>query len=118
MNGAFFSLYALSHEYSEPEYYNLSSEEKLNLDYMNECLFSENERINNASFYTMMLLMKMADDIDNYTDDMVRFEMDKIKSNLTEEEKQIIDNFAYSCINSMGIYSEESKKLRRERNDK
>ena len=115
MNNAFFAMYALSHEYDDPEYHNLSDEERTNLDFMNECLFSENEKINNASFYMMMLIIKMSDNIDSYTEEKVKTEMDIIKSGLTDDEKNIIDNFAYSCINSIGIYNEESKKLRRQK---
>ena len=118
MNNAFFAMYALSHEYDDPEYHNLSDEERTNLDFMNECLFSENEKINNASFYMMMLIIKMSDNIDSYTEEKVKTEMDIIKSGLTDDEKNIIDNFAYSCINSIGIYNEESKKLRRQKNER
>ena len=114
MNNAFFLSYALSiGAYNKIEYNNLTSEEKSYLDFMDSCLYSENEKINNASFYTMLLLLKISNNIDGYTDEEVMKERNIILEGLTLEEREIMDKFTISCINSMGIYSEESKKERK-----
>ena len=90
----------------------LNEEEKINLDFMDKCIFSDNQIINNASFQVMMLLIKLSNNIDSYSFEDVQKEKNKIYEQLNEEEKIIMDNFMISCINSMGIYSEESIKKR------
>ena len=113
-----FPMYSLSNYYNELEYFNLSDEEKKNLDYMNECIFNENNKINNASFYIMMMLIELSNDPDKYTQEEINIKKEEIYKDLNEEEIDIMERFIISCINSMGIYSEEEIKLRKERNDK
>ena len=114
-------MFALSAYGSDSEYYNLTEEEKANVDYMDSCIYSENEHINDASFKMMMLLMKISAEPDAYEPENVSEEINKILEGLTKEEAEIINKFIPACINSMGIYNEESKlerKLKRERKDK
>ena len=119
MKNFLFPFFALGGEYSfNPEYNNLSEEEKYYLDYVDECLQSENERINDACFHTMLLILKLSEDPDKYQPEDVNAELAKITVNLTEEEKPIINDFMIACINSLGVYSEErvqERKLKRER---
>lgn len=113
-------MFSVLGSYSDIEYHNLSDEEKKNNDYMNSCLFSENKKIINASFYVMMLLLKISNDPDKYEPEDVHAEIDKIFEGLDTSELEILNKFIPACINSMGIYSEEAKnerKLRKERND-
>ena len=120
MNKELLSLFGFIN-YSDIEYYNLDEEERINLDYMNSCLFSDNKKINDASFYIMMLLIKLSNEPDRYEPEDVQCEIDKIFEGLNEEELKIMNKFIPSCISSMGIYSEVAKqerKLRKERNDK
>ena len=112
MNNAFFLPYIFG-SYNEFEYYNLNEDEKSYLDYMDSCLFSDNEKIQNASFYIMLLLIKISKNIDEYTNEKVIEEKNQILKDLTLEEKEIMDKFTISCINSMGIYSDDSKKERK-----
>ena len=115
-----FSIFGIASNYNESEYYNLSDEEKKNYDYMNSCLFSENKNISDASFYIMMLLLKISENPDIYEPEDIHDEMDKIFEGLNASELETMNKFIPSCINSMGIYSEEAKqerKLRKERND-
>ena len=115
-----FSILGIASNYSDMEYYNLSDEEKRNCDYMNSCLFSENKKINTASFYIMLLLLKISNEPDNYESEDVQREINKILEGLNDEEIETMNKFIPACINSMGIYSEEAKnerKLKKERND-
>ncbi len=115
------SMYAILGSYNEPEYYNLSDEEKQSLDYMDSCITSENKNISDAAFKTMMLLMELSADPDKYQPEEIHVIQENILEGLSSEERSLINKFIPACINSMGIYSEESKqerKLKRERNDK
>ena len=59
------------------------------------------------------------DSIDSY-ENLEKSEKDEIFKDLNLEEKTIMNKFMLSCINCMGIYSEEMKKIRKlkkERND-
>ena len=116
-----FPIFTINGLYSEPEYLNLTKEEKDNLDYVDRCLFRENEKINNASFHIMLLLLELSNEPDKYEPEEVSYRMDEILKDLSDEEKVIVNNFVPACLSSMGIYSEEAKKerkLKRERNDK
>ena len=115
------SMYAMLGSYNDPEYYNLSKEERQNLDYMDSCIASENKNISDAAFKTMMLLIELSVDPNKYQPEELHEVQEKILEGLSSEEISIINKFIPACINSMGIYSEESKqerRLRRERNDK
>jgi len=116
-----FPIFTINGLYSEPEYLNLTKEEKANLEYVDKCLFSENENINNASFHIMLLLIELSNMPDKYGPEELSNEFDKILNDLSNDERKIINNFIPACVNSMGIYSEERKKerkLKKERIDK
>ena len=119
MSSGIFSM--LSFYYNDPEYFNLSEEEKNNLDFVDKCIYSENKNINNASFNIMMLPIEMSNNPDKYEPEEIHKKFNMIKKDLSNEEKIVIDRFLIACINSIGIYSEEAKnerKLKKERNDK
>ena len=123
MNNAFFNAYALSiGAYgNEIEYANLSKEEKEYLDFMDRCLYSENVRINDASFHMMLFLIELSSNVDAYTYEQVKKRKEEIYKYLTFEERDVLEKFTYACINSMGIYSEEAKnerKLKMRKDDK
>ena len=122
MNSVFFAIFAHSiGAYKDVEYYNLTDEEKADLDYMDRCLYSDNEKINNASFYMMLFLIELSTHTDDYSYEGVQLKKKEIYQGLSKEEIEIMDRFIPACINSMGIYSEESKKerkLKKERIDK
>ncbi len=104
--------------YGDSEYYNLTDEEKNNFDFVNECINSDNPRINNAAFYIMMLVLKLSEDPAKYEPEDVHEELVKIKEGLTKEEQTTVDKLLFACIQTLGIYSEEAKqerKLKKER---
>ena len=112
------SMFAILGSYKDPEYYNLSKEERENLDYMDSCITSENKNISDAAFKTMMLILELSVDPDKYQPEELHEVQEKILEGLSSEEVGAINKFIPACINSMGIYSEESKqerKLKRER---
>lgn len=106
-----FSIYTI-----DPEYANLSEDEKEWLDYFNKCLFSSDERIEKASFDMMMLVLEIKEKMDTLlelSNDEVMIRKNEIYKDLTEEEIDLIEKFGLSCINCMGIYSDEMKRERR-----
>ena len=112
---------SISGEYSD-ELKGLTDEERYDVEYMDSCLFSDNKKISDAALSIMLQILKIANDIDSYTTEMVQEEFNKIKKDLTEEEKEIIDHYTYACINSIGVKNrhkeENDLKLKKERNDK
>jgi len=102
-----FSMYALGGKFNNLEYFNLTEEEKSDLDYMNQCIFSENEKINNASFHIMMMLIELSDDPDKYEPEDIQIKKEEIYKGLTPEEISIMEKSVISCINCMGIYSDD-----------
>ncbi len=114
MNELLFSIFATMGSYGcEPEYLNLDKEEKANVDYMNECLFSENKHISDAAFYTMLLILEISQDSEKYEPEAVHARLEEIQKDLTCEELEIMTKFVPACIGSMGIYNEESKRQRK-----
>jgi len=105
--------------YKNPEYYNLTLEEKADMDFVDCCLYGENEKISNASSKIMFLVMEYsARSEDNLMTDEEFFSRKfEITKELSEEEKDIIDCFGRSLINSMGIYSEEKILKRKQKNN-
>lgn len=100
---------------TNPEYVNLTEEEKKDLDYFDECYNSPNKNIRDASFYMSMLLLEASAKMDTdeeITPEELSKRKAKIYKNLNEEEIDIIEKFIPACINSMGVYSEEAKEER------
>ena len=108
-------LFGITGGYDEGEYYNLSDEEKDNYDYMNYCLFNDNKKINTASFNIMTLLLKISNEPNDYEPEVIHEEINKIYEGLTPEEIKMMEKFIPACINCMGMFNEEGKKLRRQK---
>ncbi len=126
-----FPFFAVNGQYvdptMDPEYNNLTEEEKENMDFVQSCINGDNQRVSNAAFYIQLLLIELSIDPDKYEPETVHERMEKIQEELSDEEKSIIDRFTLASIKTMGIYSEEAKEQRRqekqikrklERNDK
>ena len=122
MNSFFQFLPSLFSSYTnESEYNNLSSEEKNNMDYFNECLYSTDEKFSYACFKIMMMILDLSTKIDTEnepTDEEVQIRKNKILDNFNDDDKKRLEYFIYVCIQNMGIYSEErvlERKLKNER---
>jgi len=118
MNEVLFSMFALGGSFNEPEYANLSDEEKANLDFMDSCIYNEDERISKASFYVMLLLIELSAEPDKYEPEEIGAKLELIYKDLKPEEVKTMTKFELACIKSMGVYSEERKQerqLKRER---
>ena len=107
------SMFAILGSYKDPEYNNLSKDEKDNLDYMDSCIASENKNISDAAFKTMMLILELSVDSDKYQPEEIHVMQEEILKGLSSEEVSAVNKFIPACINSMGIFSEESKQERR-----
>ncbi len=108
--------------YNNPEYNNLTKEEKEDMDFVNECLYGENEKISNAAGQIMLLFLRYSASFrDNPISDEEFFNrICEITKDLSSDEIDIIVRLECSLTNVMGIYSEERvqmRKLRKERND-
>ena len=100
----------------DPEYENLSDEERMYLDYTKKCLFYEEEVIMEACSKMQMLLLEASSKLnteEEITEQELISRMNEIYSGLSIEEKEKVESFVYACIQCMGIYSEEAKKQRR-----
>ena len=103
------------------DYEGLSDEEKRYIEYVDECLFHSDEKISYACTKMMILILKsssLLNTCEEMSIDEVQDEKNIIYSNLNNEEKEIVDSFTYACINILGIYSEESKKERKLKNER
>ena len=123
MNKNLLPLFFLNREYSmtEEEYYNLDEKEKSNVDYFNKCLMDPDDNFRDACTEVMFLMLELIQKI-NSGEELSNEEIQKRKEFILEgfsdEDKNRLELFMYTCIQSMGIYSEESKqerKLRKER---
>ena len=102
----------------DPNYDDLTLEEKNQLDFVDLCLFTyDNEKIRDACSNLMFLILRYCASLEStpMSDDEFIVEKNKITADLNDDEKCIIYTFGYCLINSMGIYSEENIKLRKER---
>ena len=100
------------------EYSNLTDKEKEDLDYMDKCLFSEDEKIRDASFKTMLLLLEIIIEPDKYEPEELNKKQSEIIKDLSNDEIIIINKYILACINSIGLYSKErikERKLKKER---
>ena len=120
MLSSMFPMYLIN-SYNNPEYYNLSEEEKNNMDFVDKCIYSDNKKISDASFKTMLLIIEISNNPDLYEPEDLHVRFDEINEGLSIDEQSIMSKFTLACINTMGIYSEEAvqeRQLRKERNDK
>ena len=112
--------YLFSKSTSETEYYNLTEKEKNDVDFVNSCLYSDNEKLSNAAFYIMLLVLEISDNSNDFEPEEVQMLKEKIYKDLSYDEQVTMNKFMLACINTMGIYSDEAKierKLKKERND-
>ena len=116
----YYSLLA-RHDYKNADYEELSDEEKSYMEYVNNSLFHESEKVSDACTHMMLLVLKVASKLgtnDEISNEEIYLERKNILSNLSDEEIEKVETFGYACTKVIGIYSEESKnerKLRKER---
>ena len=104
---------------NESEYKNLSNEEKQNIDYVNICLSDNNLDFEDACTHLMLLVLDVASKLNTPNEqsfEEVQKEKDKILDKFAESDKDRLNAFLYACINSIGIYSEDRVKERKEMN--
>ncbi len=106
-----------------PEYENLSEEEKAYMDYVEEWLSDENLEFSDACTKLMLFILELTSKMDTeeeLTNEEVIFRKEKILFGFSEEDKNRLESFMYACIETMGIYSEErvmERKLKKKGND-
>ena len=93
-----------------PEYKNLSEEEKKYMDFVEHCLSESNEQFSDACTKTMLLILEATCKIDTDeepTKEEITSKKEKILSEFNQEDKEKLEAFMYACIQTLGIYSEE-----------
>ena len=93
-----------------PEYENLSEEEKNYLDYIEKCLSESDEKFSDACVKSMFLILEVFSKIgtdEELADEDITFKKKKIILEFGQEEKDKIESFMFACIQTIGIYSEE-----------
>lgn len=105
-----------------PDYSDLDEEERSKMEFVDECLFFSNEAIQNASSKIQLLILEYISRFNDNTMSDEEFFSKKyeIIKNLTEDEKDIIDQFGRSVFETIGIYSEEKvceRQLKKKGND-
>jgi len=104
-----------------PEYENLSEEEKNYLDFVDKCLYEGDEKFRNACVESMFLILEVFSKIgtdEELTDGDITFKKEKIIFEFSQEEKDRIESFMFACIQTIGIYSEERVQERKTRKEK
>ncbi len=112
---------AMSHYEHDENYNDLSEEEKSYMDFVDSCLYGEDELISDRSTKLMLLILRYSASENQMSDNEFVREKDKLLEGLSKENVETLECFMYCCINTMGIYSEERvqiRKLKKERNDK
>ena len=122
MNNFFlFPIFAFSFYENESEYYNLSEDEKLNMDYFDECLYDSDERFSEACFNIMMMVLDLSSKI-NTDEEPTALEIEQKKKSIlddfNDDDKKRLESFIYVCIKNMGIYSDESIQMRKLKNER
>ena len=108
---------------NEPEYCNLTEEEKMYVDYSRDCLFNESEVIMDACGKMQLLLLEVCSKLNTEEEipqDELIIRINEIYSGLSKEDKETVESFLYACIQTIGIYSEEAvkeRKLKKKGND-
>lgn len=109
------------HYKNNPEYENLSDQEKKYMDYVNECLNEKDEKFSDACTNSILFVLEVSSKMDTnneLTDKEVLLKKEKILSGFSQKDKEKLETFMYACIQTMGIYSEESvqeRKLNKEK---
>ena len=104
----FVRILSLTGRYNDPNYIYLTDKEKKDLEFIDSCIYSDNENINNTSFYLMMLVLEIANDPDSFIPEVIQERENAIINNLTDEEKVTMKKFFNACINSLGVLNEEN----------
>lgn len=93
-----------------PEYENLSEEEKKLLDYIDECLSETDKKFSEACTRIMLLLLEVLSKMntdEELTDEEIFLREEKILTGFRKEDKDRLELFLYACIQTMGIYNKE-----------
>ena len=99
-----------------PEYENLTEEEKMYMDYVDECLKDQDERISYTFTKAMLFILETASKMgteEEKTAEEIALQKEELLSGFNEKDKDRIETFMYACIQTMGIYSEERIEERR-----
>ena len=108
---------AMSHYEHDKNYNDLSEEEKSYMDFVDSCLYGENELISDKCTKIMLLILRYTASEEGMSDEEFVLEKNKLLEGLSKEDIETLECFMYYCINTMGIYSEErvqERKLRKE----
>ena len=99
-----------SHYGYNPEYENLSEEEKNYLDYVDKCLYESDEKLGNAYTESMLFILDVLSKIgttEELTSEDIALKKEIILFEFDLEDKEKLETFMYACIQTIGIYSEE-----------
>lgn len=122
MNELFTMLLLSQSQYGyNPEYENLSDEEKAYMDYVDECLKNSDERFSDACTRIMLFILEASSKMnteDELTQEEATNQKNKLLSGFSEEDKERLESFMYACIQTMGIYSEERVQERKQEKEK
>lgn len=124
MNGPFITQFLSFSTFGyNPEYENLSDQEKTYMNYVDKCLNDPDEDFSYTCTLIMLSLLRTASKLntdEEPTSEELQKEKEKLLEGYSEEDRSRLESFMFACIQTMGIYSEESvmeRKLRNERND-
>lgn len=98
--------------YNNRGYADLTESEKQKIDFISECMFSSNERINNASYNIMMLLIELKNEPNKYEPEDLQDKKDEIYKGLTLKECEIVDSFILAFLDSTSAQKEEKGQQR------
>lgn len=104
-----------------PEYENLSEEEKYYFDYVNKCLYESNEKFSNACLQSMLLILQVFSKIgtdEELTDEDITLKKEMLLSEFIKDDRDRLELFMYACIQTIGIYNEERIQERRSNKEK
>ena len=110
----------LNYEHNS-EYYNLSDEEKKYIDYVDECLKETDEKFSEACTKAMLFILNASNRLgtDNeLTSEEASMQKEEVLKGFSQEDRDRLELFMYSCIQIIGIYSEERIQERKNEKDK
>lgn len=92
------------------DYYELTSDEKNWIRSFRNCLNNPNEKVQDAAIEMVYLVLELITSIDTQNElsrEDVQNKKDLFCKDLTDEEKELINNFGLLSINCFGIYPDE-----------
>ena len=104
-----------NYEYNS-EYKNLSDEEKKYIDYVDECLKETDEKFSDACTKAMLFILEASNRLGTdkeLTNEEATLRKEEVLNGFNQEDKDRLELFMYACIQTMGIYSEESIEKRK-----